>query len=58
MKYIFIFEDGEPYQADEITNSDIKAFEDGVLDIINVLSMAIMVRTGEWIALQKWEGEG
>jgi hypothetical protein len=57
MKYIFISDDGEPYQADEITPDDLKAFEDGVLDIINVLSMTLMVQTGEWVALQKWVTE-
>ena len=58
MRYIFILEDGHPYQADEISDDDIHAFEDGLLDILDVKEMkqlsipSMGIRV--WVEIDTW----
>ena len=52
--FIFIFEDGIPYQGERVTDDDIKACEDGLLDIIYVKDMT-QLSHGAWVPLDIWE---
>ena len=39
MKYLFIFEDGNYSQSDELTKDELNAADDGYLDIIDTTEM-------------------
>ena len=53
-KYIITFEDGLHYVATEITESEINAFNDGLLTIIRYSDCTEMNEDGEFVPLDKW----
>jgi hypothetical protein len=56
--FIMIFEDGRPYLAQRILDSDIRAFEDGILDIIDpktTKQLAGVHPNMTWCDLDLWE---
>ncbi len=52
MKYLIVFEDGNIRQYDKITDGDIQAVKDGLLDIIKIekyqTDFESMGRDGNW----------
>ena len=61
MKYLIIFEDGMPYKTDEVTEADISASNDGILQIIDCENMKAHEGPGKdtWSELDEWAyGDG
>jgi hypothetical protein len=56
MKYIMIFEDGTPYKANTITDTDKQANEDGVIQIIRLEDLKSLSQDNEtWEDLKEWK---
>ena len=52
MKYIFIYETGIPYLSDKISDDDMEAFKDGLLDIIDVKAMKQLASPDRWVDIE------
>ena len=52
--YLMIPEDGQIFKAKDITNDDMNASDDGILDIIDIDDMS-QYHGGEWHILENWE---
>ena len=55
-KYIINFEDGQNYIADNYTEADVAAMEDGLLSIIRVSDCKVLMTDDLWVDLPKWGG--
>lgn len=53
MKYLMIFEDGECYKGDEVTQSEISAIESGILEVIRIADQKTLYE-GKWHDLRVW----
>ena len=54
-KYIINFEDGQNYLADNYTEADVDAMNDGLLSIIRVSDCKVLMENDVWVDLPKWE---
>lgn len=54
-KYIITFEDGLNYLASQITENDVKAFDDGLLTIVRCSDAKSYEGDGTWTNLPIWE---
>lgn len=55
MRYLIVFEDGKLYQSDEINEETRQAWEDGLLDIVDMKESKCFAGKDEWYDLEKWE---
>ena len=55
IKYIMTFEDGEHYVAEEITDNDLNAMQDGILTIIRCSDQKELQPDLTWLELTKWD---
>ena len=51
--YIIVFEDGQVFQAIELTDEDYNACNDGIIDIINP-NNCTRFQDDEWVPLKVW----
>lgn len=55
--FIIILEDSEIMLAEEISDEDIAACEDGVIDIISIRGpVPVQYYSGGWHGIDHWEG--
>ena len=54
-KYIINFEDGKSYIADNYTESDVDAMNDGYLSIVRASDCKMLTYDNKWVDLPKWE---
>lgn len=57
MKFIITTEFGETYIANDITDGDLSASNDGVITIVDVTDGTIHVGGEEWPPLDHWENQ-
>ncbi len=55
MKYIIVFEDGQIYKTNEITEDDIIGCDSGILDIVRIEDQKIY-HNRDWFGLEVWGG--
>jgi hypothetical protein len=56
-KYVFIFETGKIYKANEITAADLIKVGEGILDIVRISDMKLLKTThvdGAWINIPEY----
>jgi len=54
MKYIIITEFGDVFKANEITEQDLRASDDGILTIIDITTKCTHVLDTKWEAIKEY----
>ena len=54
-KYIIIFQDGQHYTSNKITENDTEALLDGIISIVRFSDTKELLPSGEWKELPEWK---